>query len=333
MNAFDLLSEFVRRNTRFVITAHETPDGDAIGSEIAAMHLLEKIGKEVIIYNADPTSDKYGFLDPEGRIRTVNSAEDAPEGIEDYALLVLDTNDIHNIGEVHDYILTRVKEHFIVDHHESDDNVFSVNHIEESASSTCEILYDFAVSSGWEIDLPTAQALHVGIVYDTGSFIYPKTSARTFEIAHHLVSIGVDPNLVYRRIYESNSVSALKLQSSVLSTLELYYNQHVAVVTMTKERIEECGAKYEEADTIINTPLKSKSIRVSVFLKENEQGILRCSLRSKGNVNVAYIAQSFGGGGHKTAAGFKSKWPLEELKQKVLDMLDIYRSEMEEFIE
>ncbi len=97
--------------------------------------------------------------------------------------------------------------------------------------------------------------------------------------------------------------------------------------------IEKCNAIYEEADTIINVPLKSEAIRVSVFLKENEEGILRCSMRSKGNIDVAQIAQSFGGGGHKTAAGFKSKWPLDTLKEKVLEMLSIYSTEMNEYQE
>jgi phosphoesterase RecJ-like protein len=114
------------------------------------------------------------------------------------------------------------------------------------------------------------------------------------------------------------------LQSKVLASLELYYDQQVAVQTLLRENIIECNATYEEAHTFINIPLKSGEIRVSVFLKENQEGVLRCSLRSKGNVNVAEIAQSFGGGGHKTAAGFKSKLPLEETKKEVLKKLKKY---------
>jgi phosphoesterase RecJ-like protein len=93
---------------------------------------------------------------------------------------------------------------------------------------------------------------------------------------------------------------------------------------MLKETIEECNALYEEADAIINTPLKSKKIQVSVFFKENTEGILRCSMRSKGDIDVAVIAQAFNGGGHKTAAGFKSKYPLDEIMVKVLKMLEDY---------
>jgi phosphoesterase RecJ-like protein len=169
-----------------------------------------------------------------------------------------------------------------------------------------------------------ANSLYTGIVYDTGSFIYPKTSAETFRIAHELVKTGVEPYYIYSRIYESNSVSALQLQAKVLSSLELLFDQQVAVLTMTHGDIVQCGALYEEADTLINIPLKSERIKVSLFFKENETGILRCSLRSKGDINVAEIAQHYGGGGHKTAAGFKSKYPLETIKQKVLDKLARY---------
>ena len=129
---------------------------------------------------------------------------------------------------------------------------------------------------------------------------------------------------MYTMIYESNSISALKLQSRVMSTLELHFDSHVAVQKMLKSMIAECNAVYEEADTVINIPLKSEAVKVSVFLKENSEGVLRCSMRSKGNINVASIAQSFGGGGHKTAAGFKSSIPLEETKEKVLEMLKIH---------
>ncbi len=122
-------------------------------------------------------------------------------------------------------------------------------------------------------------------------------------------------------MYESNSISALRLQSKVLATLELYYDDHVAVQTMLMSTIVEAGASYGEGQTLINVPLKSAEIRVSVFFKENEEGILRCSLRSKGNLNVAVIAQSFGGGGHKTAAGFKCRSSLEETKKTVLRKL------------
>jgi phosphoesterase RecJ-like protein len=221
-------------------------------------------------------------------------------------------------------ILPRVKEYFIVDHHDSETVQLSKNHIEQNASSTCEILYLLFREMNLELDLPIAQALYMGILYDTGSFIYPKTTAITFEIAHDLVSLGVQPNMTYVNVYESNSISSLVLMSKVLATLELHYDDHVAVQTMTQDLLREAGAIYEESDLLINIPLRSGDVRVSVFFKENLEGIKRCSLRSKGNIDVATIAQSLGGGGHKTAAGFKCVRPFEVMKVEILEMLHKY---------
>ncbi len=323
MQRFKEIIRLISENDNFIITAHETPDGDAIGSECAMSFFLDELGKSSMIINADPMANKYSFLDIDGRVKTVAEAE-IPSNLSEYTLLILDTNDIKNIGEVAGIILPKVKQYFIIDHHESDDEIISNNLIESNASSTCEILYDLIREMDVDIKENIANAVYVGIVYDTGSFIYPKTTAKTFHIAYELVRTGVNPNYIYSKIYESNSISALKLQSRVLSSLELFYNQSVAVQTMLKEDLEACSALYEESDTLINIPLKSEAIKVSVFFKENEDGLLRCSMRSKGNIDVAEIAVSYGGGGHKTAAGFKSKYPLDIIKRKVLERLSIY---------
>jgi bifunctional oligoribonuclease and PAP phosphatase NrnA len=316
--------DFLTRTTRFIITAHETPDGDAIGSECAMQRALSAMGKTALIFNADPTPHKFQYLDPQGSIAVLERADQLPADIGDYALLMLDTNDVHNIGTVAEIVIPRVREYFIIDHHEQDEDIQAGNLIQKSASSTAEILYQILRAMDVVIDFPMAQALFTAIVFDTGSFIYPKTTALTFDIARDLVSLGVEPNDVYSRVYESNSISALVLQSQVLATLELVHDSHVAILTMRRQMILDSQANYEEADQLINIPLKSEDIRVSVFFKENTEGILRCSMRSKGNINVADIAQLFGGGGHKTAAGFKCRESIEVTKRIVLDKLRKY---------
>jgi bifunctional oligoribonuclease and PAP phosphatase NrnA len=303
----------------FVLTCHETPDGDAIGSEIALYHALLSLGKQVRIVNSDPVPDKYSYLFEPGTVELVGERDDHDVGRS--VLIILDTNDIHNIGMVAARLLPGAAEYFIIDHHESGSDITSGRLIEVEASSTCEILYKIFIDLEIEINRPAAIALYTGIIYDTGCFVYPKTTAFTFSAAAHLVKIGANPYKLYSAIYESNSISSLRLQSKVLSTLELLFDNQVAVQTMLKETILEAEAGYEEADTIINFPLRSERVRVSVFFKENLEGLLRCSLRSKGNINVSLIAQQFGGGGHKTAAGFKSPYPLEKIKKLVINEL------------
>lgn len=321
---FAAVIDFIRRNSKFIITAHETPDGDALGSEYAMLLALRQLGKQAQILNADPAPAKFTFVDRSRDFVVLERRQQIPPDIREHALLILDVNDINNIGQVATLILPRVREYFIVDHHDSETEELSQNHIEQNASSTCEILFLLFREMGVEIDLPIARALYMGIVYDTGMFIYPKTTALTFSIAHDLVETGVNPNEIYTQVYESNSISSLVLMSRVLATLELHYGGNVAVQTMTRELIQESEATYEEADQLINIPLRSRDIRVSIFLKENPEGLKRCSLRSKGNIDVAVIAQSFGGGGHKTAAGFKCPRPFEVMKVEVLELLRPY---------
>jgi len=321
VNAFQGAIDFLSRTQRFIITSHETPDADAIGSECAIAKALRSLGRETIVLNADPIPRKLSFLDPNEVIQVLERGDQVPADIGEYSLLMLDTNDIQNIGQIATLVLPRVREYFIIDHHEQEEDLLAGNFIQKSASSTAEILYQLLREMNITIDKEMAQALFTGIVYDTGSFIYPKTTALTFEIARDLVAKGVRPNIVYSKLYESNSISALILQTHVLATLELFFANQVSLLTMTREMVVDSGANYEEADQLINIPLRSEDIKVSVFFKQNPAGLLRCSLRSKANINVAEIAQSFGGGGHRTAAGFKCRDTLEKSKQIVLEKL------------
>ena len=319
---FTSAADFIERNDSFILTAHETPDGDAIGSECALYAGLRQLGKSVRILNADATPHIFEFVDEDGVVEVLKDQSQLPADLADWCLVMLDSNDPNNIGLVSDLVLPNVKEHFIIDHHENGKEARSGNMIEADASSTCEVLFELLQHLSVDISLPIAQALFAGIVYDTGSFIYPKTTARTLGIAQALVATGVSPTYVYKQMYESNSTSSLMLQSRVLGTLTLHFDDQVAVQVMTRATLVECKATFEEGQTLINIPLKSEAVRASVFFKENMEGVLRCSLRSKGNIDVASIAQRFGGGGHKTAAGFKTDESIEDIQRLVLDLLE-----------
>ena len=315
------ITDFIKRNDSFVLTAHETPDADALGAEVALYGLLHQFGKRVSILNADSSPIIFQFIHEGCELSVASGPEDLPDDIDSRALVILDVNDTRNIGIISDLVIPRCREYFILDHHEQEGTIVAQNFIEEDASSTCELLYELIVEMNGKIDLTMAVALYSGIVYDTGSFVYPKTSARSLDIGRHLVEIGVIPNEIYSRMYESNSISSITLQSKVAATLELYIDSHVAVQSMSAKTLTTTGASYEEGQTLINLPLRSRDILVSVFFKENLESVLRCSLRSKGEINVAEIAQSFGGGGHKTAAGFKCKSGIEETLPIILEKL------------
>ncbi|MDR0601156.1 MAG: bifunctional oligoribonuclease/PAP phosphatase NrnA, partial [Treponema sp.] len=193
--------------------------------------------------------------------------------------------------------------------------------IDPTASSACELAVETALAAGVCLDNNTAAAAFAGIIYDTGSLSYIKTTLRTFRICLMLVEIGVVPYHIYRKLNESGTMKALLLQQKVLSTLRICCGGRAAVQVLRKEDLESTGASFEDAESFINFPLKAKDIAVSVLVKENAEGKVRCSLRSKGEVNVSKIARAFSGGGHITSAGFRSELNADETLARVLEKI------------
>ena len=310
--------EHILSEDNYIITCHEAPDGDAIGSEIVLFSILKYLNKNCMIINSDPTEHKYQYMDLDNEISRIGPKEKLPFKAEEKILIVLDTEP-NNIGHLGSRLNTEtVRQVLVIDHHDYEDQIPFEGLFVPNASSTCEILYDVQQYYSIPFFNPLTEAMFTGIVYDTGSFIYPKTSAKTFGIAHQLVLSGARPNFVYSNLYESKSTESLKLRTMVGSSLELYYDNHVAYQYMDTDTLQKSGATYEESQEIVNIPLQSNDVRVSIFVKENEDGKTRCSIRTKNEVDCLPLASRFGGGGHPTAAGFKLDAPVEEVKAEVL---------------
>ncbi|GAB1481583.1 DHHA1 domain-containing protein [Treponema sp.] len=317
MGGIEKALSFFKSSDSYILTTHEGPDADGVGAELVLAYVLMSLGKRVQIFNSAPIQERFAFLDPEFLIQVWDPPKHSSFLI-DAAIAILDTSDELNLGSICEDPNFHSAKKFIVDHHEPPANLTIPCYIDQNSSSSCELAIEIAQGLKATIDLNAAKAAFAGIVYDTGSFIYPKTSAKTFRTALTLVELGVIPNEIHRAMNESFSVGSLLLQKKILSSLELHSDGAVAFQTMLKSDIVETGALYEDAEPLINIPLRSKSIEVSILLKESDDGRLRCSLRSKGKVNVSLIAQSFGGGGHRTASGFKCPKGLAETKVEVL---------------
>jgi len=319
----DDIREYFDENDKFILTTHESPDGDGLGAEYALCSALLDIGKEVQIINSDSPAHKYNFFDQKKLIKTINIDTDFPVDLDRWNLIVLDTEP-GNIGSIVETVLTGCREVVVLDHHSPKGTIEYRNWLVPEASSTCEMIFRIleAMRVGFKQDV--AVALYTGIVYDTGSFIYPKTQARTFRIAETLVSSGAIPNEIFSYLYESKSKGALMLASLVTSTMMLYEEDRVAVQIMPRDTLIASGADYDESQEIVNFPLQCGEVRVSIFLKENELGIKRCSMRSKGEVDCAAVSHIFDGGGHKTAAGFGFNKPFMEIQEEVLEAMRPY---------
>ena len=314
----DPVIEFLDRYSSFILTTHHPADADGLGAEKVFAHMVSSMGKQVRVVNSAPVPDNFRFMDTDGTVEVwAEISEQLPAGS---AMVILDTTDEYNIGELRD-LIPLVEEVFVIDHHEPNQFCTFKGYIDNSASSTCELTVELAQAAGIKLNQECARAAYAGLVYDTGFFAYSKTTERSFRTALALVEAGANPYLVYSELNENNSTGTVLLQKAVFSTLEIHNNGRVAAQILRKEDLENAGAKFEDAETFINVPLKSKDIDVSVLVKETKEGHIRCSLRSKGKVNVSKIAQALGGGGHVTAAGFKSSRNIDDTLANVLSII------------
>jgi bifunctional oligoribonuclease and PAP phosphatase NrnA len=316
----DGMAEFLRDHDGFAIVSHDGPDADGLGAGYALALVLGALGKRVLALIAGEIPPKFRFIDQRGLFKPV-AAGDGSAPADGLIPIIVDTHDLGYLSERCAELVTRAGRCLVIDHHEPRGEPGELELIDASSSSCCELAFLIVKSLGAELPIDAAEALYAGIVYDTGSFSYPKTSERTFECALELVRLGVRPYELHKRMYESASDGILFLQKAVISSLEMGLGGKVAIQSLGRDELAASGAAYEDAEDLVNIPLQDKRVEVSVLFKENLEGKLRCSLRSKGAVNVARIAQAFGGGGHKTASGFTCASPLARSKDDVLQSI------------
>ena len=321
---FRNLDDYLAGFDKIVVTTHESPDPDGIGAEIAFAELLSALGKTVKICNSDETPIKYRFLDKDTAITILDDDTPLPDDIGSWGLIVLDTNDVTNTGSVYKRLADKVSAHFIIDHHSRNADDEGQHFIAGKASSTCEMVYYAFERAGLKPSLHAANCIFSGIVFDTGSFKYPKTSPTTFRAGAALVEIGVKPTKVNEILYETYSVSSLVLKSKMLSSMEMHYGGKVVLMYLTPDMLLETGGIFSEGEININIPLTVADVVVSALIKQDIGGPVKVSMRTKGDLNVADIAMSHNGGGHKNAAGYKSRMTLAETRKQVLDDIKVF---------
>jgi phosphoesterase RecJ-like protein len=315
------LVEYLKEHDDYVIVSHDGPDADGLGAAYALALALQALGKRAVPAVADKVPHKFSFIDRRGLFRSLAGGGNLPFGPLESTPIIVDTHDRGYLGKASAELIAGAARCLVIDHHEPRSMAGEFELLDASASSSCELVYYIARALGVGLPLDAAEAMFAGIVYDTGSFAYPKTGEGTFACALELVRLGVKPYELHRRMYESSSSGVLILQKAVISSLELRQEGRVATLLLKKEDLAASGAAYEDAEDLVNIPLQDRRVEVSILFKENLEGKLRCSLRSKGGVNVARIAQGFGGGGHRTAAGFTCSAPLASAMDDVLQRI------------
>jgi bifunctional oligoribonuclease and PAP phosphatase NrnA len=311
---FEQIGQTLRDNKRFAILSHVRPDGDALGSQLALGLSLKKLGKDVRIWNEDGMLDKYGFLSS-SKLLTKPPAE--PQDFD--VAIALDTAIQNRLGNTVAAIKS-AKVWINIDHHPSNPGYGDIVYIDPHAPATGQILFELMTNQKLPIDPAIAENLYVAISTDTGSFQYPNTTARTFEIAAELVRAGVDVGRVSQLTYESYPRRRVELLRDLLGTMRFNANDRVASFSLSLATAKKLGVLPEDNEGLIDHLRAIRGVIVAVFFEELAEGKVRVSMRSKSEkVNVCAICEKFGGGGHVLAAGARVKGTLDEVEQKVLE--------------
>jgi bifunctional oligoribonuclease and PAP phosphatase NrnA len=302
----------LRSRERFLLTAHEGPDGDALGSLLGMHQLLTQLGKDSVMFlgaKEFPLPIEYRFLPLE------EVFHEPPADMADRTVVFLDCGNIDRMPV--DFLTAGDNDIINIDHHHDNTRFGDFNLVNVSASCTAEIVYDLAALLGATITSEMASALYVGLVTDTGKFMYENTDAHTHRVAAELIEAGVDVDDTYRRLYEHVPLEKLRLVARALEGIQLHCDGRLVVSSITAADYEQTGAGEEMTEGVIDHLRSIDGTKVAAVVRDlgnRGRAARKVSLRSsEGDVDVSAIARKNGGGGHKRAAGFSTDLELEEL--------------------
>lgn len=308
----------LRARDRFLLTAHEGPDGDALGSLLGMHKLLTQLGKDSVMFLAAkefPLPIEYRFLPLE------EVFHEAPADMADRTIVFLDCGNIDRMPV--EFLSAGDNDVINIDHHHDNTRFGDFNLVDVEASCTAEIVYDLARLLEAEVTQEIASALYVGLITDTGNFMYDNTNAHTHRVAAELIDAGVDVDDTYRRLYEHVPIEKLRLVARALGSIERHCDNRFAISYITAADYEETGAGEEMTEGIIDHVRSLEGTTVAAVVRDlgnRGRAARKVSLRSSdGSVDVSAIARKHGGGGHKRAAGFSTDLELDALVTFVCD--------------
>jgi len=298
-----------------VLSTHTRPDGDAIGSQLALGKFLTSKGLQVRMINSDPMPYNLEWLPGSDEILVYDGSLGQVEAVaEADAVVILDTNGVSRLGQVGELLKGSEGTSILIDHHTDPEKWFDLSLRRESASSTGELLFELMAEWDLEaIDEDCAVALYVAIMTDTGSFRFSNVTPQLHRYVAHLLEVSrLNSASIHSEVFDKKSIEGLRLLSSVLSTVQLHHNGLVGSMVVSKRALKDSGASVEETDGFVNHLLSIEGVNVALMYTETERGT-KISFRSKGDFHVHKWAQSFGGGGHRNAAGAFVRSDLESV--------------------
>ena len=314
---FAQIGEAIAQHQKFLVLSHMRPDGDALGCEIAMILALQKLGKNVTTWNEDGMLQKLSWL-PHSDAVTTPPAEKQNFDV----VIVLDTAVQERVGTPLASV-GAAKIWINIDHHFSNPGYGDLVWIDASAPATGQILFELFTALNWEIDPAMAENLFVAISTDTGSFQYPSTTARTYEIGAELIRRGADVGRISRDLYESYPLRRVQLLKALLNEMTFSTENRVASFALTQAAASTLGVLPEDNEGLIDHIRSVEGVIIAIFFEELPEGRIRISVRSKDpKISASALCQKFGGGGHILAAGARIRGSLAEVRTQVLETID-----------
>ncbi|WP_427170848.1 bifunctional oligoribonuclease/PAP phosphatase NrnA [Fusobacterium nucleatum] len=311
---FKEIKNSIEINKNIILTAHVNPDGDAVGSGLGLFLTLKENYKDkdirFILQDNIPYTTK--FLKGAEEIEIYDKNKQYSCDI----LIFLDSATRDRTGETGRNIESKMA--INIDHHISNPEYGDINCVIRYSSSTSEIIYNFIKNMNYIFSLSVAEALYLGLVNDTGNFSHSNVKVGTMQMATDLISMGVNNNYIVTNFLNSNSYETLKMMGEALKNFEFYSEKKLSYYYLDYETMKKYNAKKEDTEGIVEKILSYKDASVSLFLREEADGKIKGSMRSKYEINVNEIASLFGGGGHYKAAGFSSSLSTTEILEIVL---------------
>jgi phosphoesterase RecJ-like protein len=325
---FQKAVELINKSNYILITAHTKPDGDACGCITAMCHILETLGKNVTPLLLSPAPQWYEFLFAEmpailGEDIRFDELTAGRFGQFDL-ILIVDTNSHSQLSKFNDYLKQNNAPVLILDHHETSDGLGDVELVDSNAAATGLIVFDLLKYAGWPVTGKIAESLFIAMATDTGWFQFSNTDSRVYRACAELIDAGVKPTQIYDHLYLNFSYPRFKLMAGMLDKLELHLDGRYAVMQITQQDLKRIGAEHSDTENLINECHRIDSVEASALFIELKDCRIRCSLRSRGPLDVSKIASKFGGGGHTMAAGTFLPGPLEKAKKLILTEVEKY---------
>ncbi|NEW05592.1 bifunctional oligoribonuclease/PAP phosphatase NrnA [Paenibacillus sp. SYP-B3998] len=301
-------AKFIEQHDDFLVVSHIQPDGDAASSTYVTGWILTQLGKTFTMINEGEMPSKFSYL--WGSNHVINYSKEPPQ--KQYQTIIsVDCADFSRMGRI-STLFDDHAELLNVDHHPTNDRFGTCHLIKHDAAATVQILYDLAIHMDLEPTLPFGECIYTGLLTDTGGFRYSNTTPEVMQIGATLLKLGVQGSVIAEKVLERLTYSQTVLLQRALSTLSFAHDRKLAWLAVSLEDLELTGASSDDLDGLVNYPRNVEGVEVGMLFKQKAIGIIKVSLRSAGQVDVAQIAQSLGGGGHVRASGCTIHGTLEE---------------------